>query len=134
MPRPGRRALALTPLFVLACHASQSPVLDFDDVALRTASGRVLGQDEVRTVLLAALHQKRWTVDADEPGAITAGVYAGGHSAKVRIDYRAGAYSIRHQSSTPGLRYDPERQIIHKRYNHWVDRLRLAIHANVPAD
>lgn len=120
-------------LATLACHAAQAPVLELEDMALRTASGRLLTSAETHDVLVEALQQKRWIVDEDRPGRIDATVFSGGHSAKIRIDYQEGRYSIHHVSSTPGLRHDASQGIIHKRYNHWIDRLRVAIHARVPA-
>ena len=68
----------------------------------------------------------RWTIVEDVPGAIVAYVTSGGHSATVRIEYGPQGWVILHVQSSPELKFDPDyrgRAVIHRRYNHWVDRL-----------
>ena len=134
MPRPRRCALVLLVLVAAlsACAPSQSPILQLEGVGMLTPTGRRLSEPEVREALLRALYSKGWSLDAEEPGRIVATEFAGGHSATILVEYAAGRYSIRRQKTSPGLRYDPDRQIIHKRYNLWIDRLRVAIHAQIP--
>ena len=131
---PQRRSMVLLLLLIglVACNASQSPILKLENVGMFTPTGRQLSEGEVREALLRALYSKGWTLDSQEPGRIVATEHAGGHSATIRVDYAAGRYSIQRESTSPGLRYDADRQIIHKRYNLWIDRLRIAIHAQIP--
>jgi hypothetical protein len=72
-----------------------------------------------------ALAARRWKVEIDEPGRIIATTEAGGHRARVRIDYTADHYKIQYQDSSPGLNYDGTN--IHRRYNHWVKQLSRSI-------
>jgi hypothetical protein len=62
--------------------------------------------------------------------SVTATIESGGHSATVVIYYNATSYRIEHKDSSPGLCYRRDiyrGELIHKRYNFWVERLDMLI-------
>lgn len=79
--------------------------------------------DQVHEAITGGLLAKGWSVESEEPGRIMASVTSGGHSATVRIDYDSAGWTIAHERSSEGLRFDPDRPSIHKRYNNWVKGL-----------
>jgi hypothetical protein len=71
-----------------------------------------------------------WAITKEEPGAIYANVQSGGHDATVRIQYDVDGWEIQRESSSSGLKYNPDywgREIIHFRYNKWVRGLNGSI-------
>ena len=77
------------------------------------------------TAILRGIAARGWSVDKEQPGIVTATVRKGELFAQADIAYDAQTYSIRHKNSAPGFKFDGQR--IHKRYNHWIDRLRASI-------
>ena len=108
-----------------ACGFSVGPVYDVNHAAVATTSGQPATPELVRAAILRGLAAKRWTVVSDQPGTLVATVTSREHTATIRIDYTAAEYSIHHQESTPGLKYDGTK--IHKLYNNWVKMLNNAI-------
>lgn len=122
-----RTLILFAALVVLAsgCGAMMAPVLDIQNAPVTTPAGVTPSIGRTREVILRGLADRGWTIDREEGQTIIASVTAGGHQATVGIDYSADTYSIQYVASSPGLRYDGLE--IHKRYNHWVDRLRASI-------
>ena len=91
---------------------------------------RDLSSEEVREAIHRGLASKSWRVQSDDPGQITANISVSGHQATIQITYSASTYSIAHVSSSPGLKYEDEgdREVIHRRYNHWINLLDQAIY------
>jgi hypothetical protein len=122
------RNLILIAVFVVlasGCGAMMAPVLDLQGVPVALPAGLTPSIARTRDAILRGLADRGWTIDREEGQTIVASVSAGGHQATVGIDYSADSYSIHYVTSSPGLRYDGIE--IHKRYNHWVDRLRVSI-------
>lgn len=109
----------------LSCGANLSPVLNIEHAPIVAPAGGPQALPVVHDAILRALSSRTWVVDSDMPQSITASVSRSGHSATVRIVYGTDSYSIGYVASSPGLKFDGA--LIHKRYNHWVDRLRASI-------
>jgi hypothetical protein len=114
--------------FLLAtagCGANLAPVLDVQNAPVITAHGVVSTPLLVRDAIVRALASRTWQIVREEKQEIEATVSAGGHSATALVQFDERSYSITRVSSSPGLKYDGTR--IHRRYNHWIDRLRASI-------
>jgi hypothetical protein len=119
--------LAIVLLFaavLVACNPTLAPILNVDEAMSAPAEGPQ-SVERTHRAIRDALAARRWKVEIDEPGRIIATTEAGGHRARVRIDYTADHYKIQYQDSSPGLNYDGTN--IHRRYNHWVKQLSRSI-------
>ncbi len=121
--------LLLAALALGGCGANMAPVMNVSNAPVATGTGAPPSISQVRGAIVLALAARAWTIQAENGTRISAAVSAGGHSASVNIDYTATTYSISYLSSSPGLLYDGKE--IHRRYNHWVERLRHAIGAEL---
>lgn len=122
-----RVRIAIVVVFVsvfAACSPTLAPVLNVDERMSAPASG-AQSVERTRQAIRDGLAAKNWKVDRDEPGRIIATITMGEHRATVRIVYSADHYSIHHQESSGGLKFDGTN--IHRRYNHWVKLLSQAI-------
>jgi outer membrane lipopolysaccharide assembly protein LptE/RlpB len=124
MQQPIRLA-ALLVLLLSGCGFNTAPVLQIRNAPVVTARHGAVSQSEVRDAIARALASRSWTIQEEAPGALTGQITAGGHTASVLIRYDAQHYSITYVSSSAGLLYNGTS--IHRRYNHWIDRLRASI-------
>jgi hypothetical protein len=122
--RSGALLLALTAV-MSGCGANLAPVLDVRNAPIVTAQGVAPTRPLVRDAIVRALASRTWQIDEERPDALVASVSAGGHDATVLVQYDERSFSITRVDSSPGLKYDGS--YIHRRYNHWVDRLRASI-------
>jgi hypothetical protein len=131
MPGIVRRFLLIGALVALAsaCGANLSPVLNVQNAPVVVPAGQTPSPQFTRDAILRAIAAKHWNLEGENGETIVAGVSSGGHSASVRIDYNASYYSISYLKSSDSLKYDG--QNIHRRYNHWIDRLREAINREI---
>ena len=120
-------AVALAALALAACRATLAPIFEVQDQVVLSYSGKQATAEDVRHAILDALRARRWHLVEDAPGSLAATVASGGHRATVRITYDAGRYSIAHEDSSDGLKYSAGSGTVHRRYNHWVQRLDEAI-------
>jgi hypothetical protein len=126
--------LAVVLFASVGCGFNTAPVLDITNAPVVVAHGSTPSDAVVRDAIMRALVERKWTIVKEEGASILATVTSGGHSATAGITYNATSYSIRYVDSSEGLKYDGVE--IHRRYNHWVDRLRVSINeqlANAPA-
>jgi hypothetical protein len=115
-------------LWTSACGANLAPVLNINHAPV---AGVPAGADPtayVHDAIRRAVLSRGWTVAGEAPGVVTANIQKEGISATVDIPYTATDFSIVYRESS-GLSYDGTR--VHKRYNHWVDRLRASISAEL---
>lgn len=115
-------------LWASACGANLSPVLNVSHAPVAGVPGGVDPTAYVHDAIRRAVLSRGWTVAAEAPGVVTATIMKDGLSATVDIPYTATDFSIVYRDSA-GLSYDGTR--VHKRYNHWVDRLRASISAEL---
>lgn len=126
-PRRGRTALAaLLLVTTLACGANLAPVLNVQNAPIAVAPPPGVDPGaHARQSILRAIAGRGWTIDSEQPGLITTTVRRNELFATVDVAYTPTAFSITYRNSAPEMKYDGER--VHKRYNHWVDRLRASI-------
>ena len=117
--------LALVVASLAACRANLAPIYEVRDETVLSWSGKPAAPERVRSAILEALRARRWHLVGDSPGVLLASVGSGGHRATVRISYGETSYSIIHEESSDGLQYSEgaDGPLIHRRYNHWVQRL-----------
>lgn len=116
-------------LFASACGANLAPVLN---VSHAPVVGVPPGADPtayVHEAIRRAVASRGWTIAAEAPGVVTATIAKDEVKATVDVLYTATDFSIVYRDSSPALKFDGTR--IHKRYNHWVDRLRASITAEL---
>lgn len=123
-------SVALACSSLVACHANQAPVLNVVNAPVYSY-GTPLGEADVRAAIARGLAVKGWTIESEQPRLIRARVDVPPHWARVQIPYSDRGFSIYHAGNSPSLKFDGER--IHRRYNHWIDRLRAAITAELRA-
>ncbi|HTA18480.1 MAG TPA: hypothetical protein VK989_04270 [Polyangia bacterium] len=112
---------------VTGCGATLGPVLNPSHVPV---VGATAGNDRaVHDAILRAIVNKGWTVAGDAPGVVRASIQKETLTATVAIAYTGSEFSITHESSSPGLKFDGTR--IHKHYNTWVNNLRAQITAEL---
>lgn len=139
--RRGGALPALLALFTLsalvACAPSSTDLLRPEGTPGLNAQGRQPGLADIEYAVKTATASKQgWTITKEEPGAVYATARGGGHEASVRIDYDAAGWKIEYVSSSSGLKYDPSyrgREVIHRRYNYWVQQLNGAINDTLRA-
>jgi hypothetical protein len=117
--------LLLAVALVVGCGANLAPVLDVQNAPVVTPQGVAPNNQLVRDAIVRALANRTWSVVEERPNEIVARVSAGGHDATALVKYDERSYSITRVDSSPGLKYDGT--YIHRRYNHWIDRLRASI-------
>lgn len=115
-------------LWASACGFNTAPVLNVSHVPVAGVPAGVDPTAYVHDAILRAVRSRGWTVAGEAPGVVTATVAKEGISATVDIPFTATDFSIVYRDST-GLKYDGT--TVHKRYNHWVDRLRASIAAEL---
>jgi hypothetical protein len=107
------------------CGANLAPVLDVQNAPVITPQGVPPTRPLVRDSIVRALASRNWQIAEERPDELVARVSAGGHDATVLVRYDERYFSISRVDSSPGLKYDGS--YIHRRYNHWIDRLRTSI-------
>lgn len=123
-------ALALFPPLA-ACKTGY--VNNFFDLPVPAGSGAQT-KDKIKGVILVACLGRGWVAQEIQPGLIRATMTvpcmhhctAATHSAQIEIPFTGARYSIIYKNSA-NLNYDPQKQIIHKQYNKWVNNLRQDI-------
>jgi len=130
---PTRRSVTLGFLCLAfasgACGANLAPVLNVDSAPVVAAGGMPATRPFVHDAIVRALSSRNWQLEQETPDGITASVSSGGHTATVHIQYDEHTFSIHYVDSSPGLDYNGTS--IHRRYNHWVDRLSSSIRAQL---
>jgi hypothetical protein len=112
-----------------ACGGGLAPVLNIEGAPIASSNGVPLTRAFVRDAIVRALVSRGWQIEQDRPEGITATTVSGTNTATIQIEYDERAYSIHHVSSSPSLRYDGS--AIHRKYNQWIERLRVAVRAQL---
>jgi hypothetical protein len=136
--RPRTKAGSALALFLClgagaGCRARMVPVLNVVDAPVASpdwaaSPGAPIAarpQGMVRVAILRALAARTWTVDEERVGVVLATVQDPPHYGQIAVTYSDTAYSINYRGSSPSLQWDG--QVIHRRYNEWVDDLHEAI-------
>lgn len=116
--------LVLLASTAFGCRGRLAPVYT-PQVAASYAGGAALKIEQVRAGILAGVAARRWTVNQEHLGSITATYQKGNTFASVIISYNEGGFTIQHLQSSPDFRFDGAR--VRKRYNTWVQNLERSI-------
>ena len=113
----------------MGCGANLAPVLNINHAPVVGTPPGVDATAYVHDAIVRAVNSRGWQVAQEAPGVVTATIRKDRFYAAVDIPFTATDYSIIYKDSGPDFRYDGQR--IHKHYNHWVDRLRASINAEL---
>ncbi|MDZ7918787.1 hypothetical protein [Rhodoferax sp.] len=113
-----------------AAMARQSvPVVNFENVAITSASGKTPSAEAITQAIKLASAAKGWTIVADAGSALSATlVVRDKHTISVQISTAGDKYSIRYKASVNMNAEERAGQMeIHPNYNKWVKDLNDAI-------
>jgi hypothetical protein len=119
------RLLAITLAFAaLNVHARGSvAVINHEAVPAVRASGQPASAEEIRSALVAAGAARGWQITPAGNGKALAVLNVRGkHSVSTDITYAKGQYSIKYRDSS-NMNYEPGSNLIHPKYNMWVQHL-----------
>ena len=107
-----------------------APIQNLVDVPVMWMPGVEPSADKLARAVVAVCARLGWVCQIVSPGEIHGRLNLRSHEANVRIPYAADKYSILYESSD-NLRYDAEKNTIHRNYNNWVLNLQRQINAEV---
>ncbi|HVR61572.1 MAG TPA: hypothetical protein VMU50_06715 [Polyangia bacterium] len=116
-------------LSAAGCGANLAPVLTINHAPVVGTPAGVDQTAYVHDAIVRAVASRGWVVAQDVPGMVVATIHREALFVTVEIPYTATDYSIIHRESSPEFKFDGQR--VHKHYNHWVDRLRASITAEL---
>lgn len=92
---------------------------------------RVDGSDftlaEVRALIMQGCTKREWKPETEGDAVVTCAILVRGrHYVKVEIPFSEAAYSILYLDSEE-MNYNAAKQTIHRKYNGWVENLRMMI-------
>lgn len=105
------------------------PIVNYDNVAVATSSGKAASAEQVRQAITAAAAGKGWTVAEQGDGKLQATIVVRGkHTVVVDIAYAADKYALTYKDSiNMNLIERDGQKLIHPFYNKWVQTLKEAI-------
>jgi len=105
------------------------PIINYDNLAVATSSGKALHAAQVRQAIQAAAGAKGWSIAQQAGDKLLATLdVRGKHMIMVEIDYAADKYSLHYKDSS-NMKYGERngQPVIHPYYNKWVRELKDAI-------
>lgn len=114
-----------------AAGRTSVPIVNYDNVAIATSSGKPLQAVQVGQAIQAAAGAKNWTIATQSDGNLLATlVVRNKHTIVVEIAYAADKYSLKYKSSVD-MNYAARdgQPVIHPFYNRWVQELKDSIDA-----
>lgn len=123
--------LLTTALLVAAIAGSSAEAARLENLENLALPERTDGSgftlDEVQALIMQGCAQRQWTPEFEGDAVITCAILVRGrHYVQVEIPFTETDYSILYRDSEE-MDYDAERQRIHRKYNGWVNNLRLMI-------
>ena len=89
--------------------------------------GTPFSLEEVRTLIMKGCAEREWKPEYEGESVITCSILVRGrHFVKVEIPFSESDYSILYLDSEE-MDYNAKKQTIHRKYNGWVNNLRLMI-------
>jgi len=114
---------------VLAAPAEagrDKPIQNLEDVQVSWMAGVEPSMEKMGHAIIRACARLGWVCTIRSPGEIHGHLSLRVHEADVRIPFTADSYSILYESSV-NLRYDAEKNTIHRNYNNWILNLQRNI-------
>ncbi|MBS1228783.1 MAG: hypothetical protein H6R17_2060 [Proteobacteria bacterium] len=105
------------------------PIVNYDDIAVATNSGKAPSAEQVKQAIIAAASNKGWSIAHQADGQLLATlVVRNKHTIVVSIACAADKYSLRYKDSI-NMKFEERdgQQLIHPYYNKWVLDLKDAI-------
>jgi hypothetical protein len=115
----------------LGCQAG-APIYQVKDAPVQTATGKVPTLQQVQKTIIEAGAKNDWVMAVVKPGEIRGTLSVRNHMAVVTIPFTPKQYSILYKDST-NLKYNADRQTIHKEYTYWIQQLDNDIRARLTA-
>jgi hypothetical protein len=115
-------------LFVAGC--TSAPIMNVNEAAVSSASGKSLTSDQVRGAIVRAGAALGWQMKDEKAGLLIGTLQLRSHTAVVEIPYSPTSYSIKYRSSVD---LDEKGGNIHKNYNGWIQNLTRGINAQLSA-
>jgi hypothetical protein len=121
-------AAAMLVLAVAIAGCTSVPIMNVDNAAVPTASGKPLTQEQVRAAIIRAGGALGWQMKDEGPNKMVGTLVLRTHSAVVDIPYSATNFSIKYRSS---VNLDESGGNIHKNYNGWIQNLHRGINTQL---
>jgi hypothetical protein len=112
-----------------ACGGELAPVLNIESTPIVSDLNVPPSSAFVHDAVVRALVSREWQIDRDRPEGITATAERDSNRATILITYSDRTFSIHRVSSSLSLEFDGSS--IDRRYNQWIDGLRVAILAQL---
>ena len=125
-------SVLLSAIFFAACSKHAVPLIEYDNIAIMSKSGKALSSEDVKKALtIAAAEAKRnWQITDVAPGHAKASlVVRGKHTIIIDITYSESKLDVKYSDST-NMKYsvdDKGNKEIHPGYNTWVGEFVKAI-------
>ena len=119
---------AMLVLAVAIAGCTSVPIMNVDDAAVPTTSGKPLTQEQVRAAIIRAGSALGWQMKDEGPNKMVGTLVLRTHSAVVDIPYSATNFSIKYRSS---VNLDESGGNIHKNYNGWIQNLHRGINTQL---
>jgi hypothetical protein len=113
-------------LAIVACNTV--PIMNVDNAAISTPSGKPLTQEQVRAAIIRAGSALGWQMKDEGPNKMVGTLVLRTHTAVVDIPYSASNYSIKYRSS---VNLEESGGNIHKNYNGWIQNLNRGINTQL---
>ncbi len=123
--------LALVFVMVSSPLLAAPKVVNLVDVPIpATLDGSSLSKDDIRKAIIAAAKERDWIPVVNpqnrDSSIIASILVRGRHYVEVDITFSRTSYSITYRNSRE-MKYNPEKQTIHRKYNQWVNLLSNSI-------
>jgi hypothetical protein len=118
---------ALVATFVFAA-CTTVPIMNVDNAAVPTASGKPLTKEQVRSAIIRAGGALGWQMKDEGPDKLVGTLVLRTHTAVVEIPYSTTNYSIKYRSS---IDLNESGGNIHKNYNGWIQNLNRGINTQL---
>ena len=112
---------------VAGCTAA--PIRNVSDAPVVSSKAN-LTADDVKEAIKRAGAGLGWGMRENGPGSIIGTLHLRTHTAVVDIKYDAKSYNITYADSKE-LKYNADKQTIHRNYNGWIQNLDNAIRTNL---
>jgi len=123
-------SVAVLVMAVAFAGCTSAPIMNVDNTAVASASGKPLTQDEVRGAIVRAGAALGWQMKDEGPNKLIGTLVLRTHTAVVEIPYSAANFSIKYRSS---VNLDESGGNIHRNYNGWIQNLNRGINAQISA-
>lgn len=116
---------------VMGCRGG-GQIYNVNAAPVQTATGKEPNMEDVQTAIIQAGAGLGWIMARVKPGEIMGTLNVRSHQAVVTIPYTTKTYSIIYKDSN-NLKYNADKQTIHKNYTGWIQRLDEAIRSRLTA-